>query len=248
MDEEEEEEEEDPMMLSLEDIPELDLSTDNDEYATIDEMFDSDDTVLETDLERMIRHVLYSKRDLTLQVVTATIKEMSALYRPLNERFFNFLTNDSSALGNIEKDTIQVVMHLRRVFTTKQLPLFEFTTPVKDPMLCFTKMLLSRCCTFINLEDEVYKMVTSRSTASQYRFGDDKSFGVEYVKQERYYEYEGFFLLAVLSKDPYSCGYCFDKLRNLYPDELLNRVQPVVREIIHPTETTSKRKKKKVNT
>jgi hypothetical protein len=243
---EEEEEEQDPMMLSLEDIPELDLE---DDFKSLEEEDNNlDDSMAETDLEIMIRHVLFSKRDTYLQVMMSLIRELSSFFRPLSARFFNFMTGDELALKNIEKDVIQVTIYLRRVFASKKLHLFEFKYPVKDPMLVFTKMLLSRFNTFINLEDDVYDMVTSRNTASQYRFGDDKSFGTSYVQQERYYEYEGFFLLAMLSKDVYSCGYCFDKLKNLYHQELLDRVLPVVLEVIQPSSFSTTKKKKKRKT
>ena len=244
MNKEEEEEQDDPMMLSLEDIPELDLDSQEDDMISL-EGNNLDDSMAETDLEIMIRHVLFSKRDTYLEVIMSLLKELSSFCRPLAARFFNFMTGDESALKNIEKDVIQVAIYLRRVFTTKKLQFFEFKYPVKDPMMVFTKMLLSRFNSFINLEDDVYQLVTSRNTASQYRFGDDKSFGTNYIEQERYYEYEGFFLLGLLSKDVYSCGYCFDKLKNLYHPELLNRVLPVVLEVIQPSSSSSSTSKKK---
>ena len=131
------------MMLSLEDIPELDLDSQQDDIKSLEEEVKNvDDSFAETDLEMMIRHVLFSKRDTYLEVITSLIMELSSFYRPLAARFFNFMTGDESALKNIEKDVIQVAIYLRRVFTTKKLQFFEFKYPVKDPMLVFTKMLL----------------------------------------------------------------------------------------------------------
>lgn len=181
-----------------------------------------------------------------LTMAMSTTRMVTVHTRVLTTVLFNLMTLNNPVSDATYTTIQQETIKLRNILREKDIGYFIFSNKVYNPIEEFANILSKPFPKWTNISKKVYEALNDRKTASPTVIGDSMSFALEFEKQEKLYEAEGFLVLGCVADNVIDLLYCMHKCEPIYGTKVIKWFTPIVQNIIQPSlEVTVYEKKKK---